>query len=120
MDIGNWRSVAGMDQTYREARELGIETNLAELEAFGFTVVPPSKNAASKDFPKRLMDKLLQFAAEEDTSKVDLNKHENRPAYGRQLFHLLAKDPLFIEAAMNPVVRTFGAYLLGRSYLMYS
>ena len=27
MQIGNWKSVAGMDQTYREARELGIETN---------------------------------------------------------------------------------------------
>jgi ectoine hydroxylase-related dioxygenase (phytanoyl-CoA dioxygenase family) len=120
MEIGNWRSVAGMDATYREARALGVETNIAELEAFGFTVVPPEKNGASKDFAKRLMAKVTQLAAEEDTSQVDLNKHENRPAYGRQLFHLLAKDPLFIEAAMNPVVRTFGSYLLGRSYLLYS
>ena len=109
-----------MDQTYRQARELGVETNLAELEAFGFTVVPPEKNGASKDFAARLMDKVAHFAAAEDTSNVDLNKHENRPAYGRQLFHLLAKDPVFIEAAMNPVVRTFGAYLLGSSYLLYS
>jgi ectoine hydroxylase-related dioxygenase (phytanoyl-CoA dioxygenase family) len=97
-----------------------LETNLAELEAFGFTIIEPEKNAASKDFAPRLLDKVLSLAREEDAKLVELNKHENRPAYGRQLFHLLAKDALFVEAAFNPVVRTIGAYLLGRSYLFYS
>ena len=109
-----------MDETYREARRLGLETNLAELEAFGFTIIEPEKNAAGRDFAPRLLDKVLSLAREEDAKLVELNKHENRPAYGRQLFHLLAKDALFVEAGFNPVVRTIGAYLLGRSYLFYS
>ena len=33
MQIEDWKSVAGMGRIYRQARELGIETNIAELEA---------------------------------------------------------------------------------------
>lgn len=120
MDIGNWRSAAGLDRIYREARTLGIETNLAELEAFGFTVVDPEKTGAPKGFADRLRDRTFDVARREEAARVELNKHENRPAYGRQLFHLFARDEAFIEAAMNPVVRTFAAYLMGSSYLLYS
>lgn len=122
MEIGDWQSVAGMAQTYRQARELGIETNIAELEAFGFTVIPPEKTGATKDFAKRLLAKLEDMARQEDELAVELNKHADaeKPAYGRQFFHLLERDPLFIEAVMNPVVRTMGAYLMGQSYRLFS
>lgn len=122
MEIGDWQSVAGMAQTYRQARELGIETNIAELEAFGFTVIPPEKTGAPKDFAKRLLARLEDMARQEDELAVELNKHTDaeKPAYGRQFFHLLERDPLFIEAVMNPVVRTMGAYLMGQSYRLFS
>ena len=41
LQIGNWKATAELGEVYRAARELGIESNLAELEAFGFTIVPP-------------------------------------------------------------------------------
>ncbi|MBX3511665.1 MAG: phytanoyl-CoA dioxygenase family protein [Hyphomonadaceae bacterium] len=120
MEIGNWKSVAGLDKIYRDARQYGIESNIAELEAFGFTIVEPEKTQAPKDFAKRLLDKLMEIARREDAAKVDLNKHEDRPAYGRQLFHLFARDDVFIEAALNPVVKTLAAYMMGSSYRLYS
>lgn len=120
MEIGNWRSVAGLDQIYRDARKYGIETNIAELEAFGFTIVEPDKTQAPEGFAARMFDKMMQIAREEDAAKVDLNKHEDRPAYGRQLFHLFARDKIFIEAAINPVVRTLASYMMGASYRLYS
>ncbi|MET0271430.1 MAG: phytanoyl-CoA dioxygenase family protein [Phenylobacterium sp.] len=122
MDIGNWKSMAGMAETYRQARELGIETNLAELEAFGFTVIDPEKTGAAPDFAARMLAKVMEIGAQEDALAVELNKHEDaaKPAFGRQLFHLLERDPIFAEAVMNPAVRTLAAYLMGMSYRMYS
>jgi len=55
MEIGNWKATQGLNETFRTARELGIETNLLELEAFGFTVVPPYK-AAPRAFFDRMRD----------------------------------------------------------------
>lgn len=121
MEIGDWKSTAGMAETYRAARELGIETNLAEIEAFGFTVIPSERTGISPDFTRALLDRLTEIADEEDALAVDLNKHqETKPADGRQLFHLLNRDPLFVEAMMHPISRTISAYLLGQSAQLYS
>ena len=120
MEIGNWKSVAGMTEIYNKARELGLESNIAEYEAFGFTVIEPEKTGAPKDFGKRLLDMTMAIADKEDRAAVGLNKHENRPAYGRQLFHLLAKDPIYREAMMNPVVQTMGKYMMGNSMRLLS
>ena len=43
MEIGDWKSAGAVAPLYRELRQLGLESNIAELEAFGFTVVPPEK-----------------------------------------------------------------------------
>lgn len=122
MKIEDWKSMAGMGKTYRQARELGIETNIAELEAFGFTVIDPDRTGAPAGFAERLLDRVMAIGAQEDALAVELNKHDDaaKPAFGRQLFHLLERDPAFIEAAMNPAVRTMASYLMGASYRLYS
>lgn len=120
MEIGNWKSVAGMSEVYRQAREFELESNIAELEAFGFTVIEPERTGAPPDFAPRLLEAVERIVRQEDESAVDLNKHADKPAYGRQLFHLLARDPVFVEAAMNPVVRTMGSYMLGVSMRLFS
>jgi hypothetical protein len=33
MEIGDWRSTRDLNALYREIRQLGLETNLAELDA---------------------------------------------------------------------------------------
>ena len=122
MEIKDWKSMAGMAAVYRDARAYGIESNIAELETFGFTVIEPDKTGTAPDFAKRLLAAVKKIAAEEDSLAVELNKHEDaaKPAYGRQLFHLLERDPVFVEAVMNPVVRIMAAYLMGLSYRLYS
>jgi hypothetical protein len=120
MEIGNWKSVATLGKIYNKARELGLESNIAEYEAFGFTVIEPEKTGAPKDFCKRLLDVTMSVADKEDRAAVAHNNHENRPAYGRQLFHLLAKDPIYTEAMMNPIVQTMGKYMMGESMRLLS
>jgi len=121
MEIGDWKTTAELNEIYRRARKLGVETNIAELEAFGFTIVEPEK-VAPKGFADRMLSALLRVADEEDPNAVDLSTRaqKDRPVYGRNLFHLLAKDPVFAEAIMNPVALTLGQYLMGASCRLYS
>jgi len=121
MEIGDWKATQGLNETFRKARELGLESNLLELEAFGFTVVPPYQ-AAPKAFFDRMRDSVFRLAEEEDPAAVDLNlqKQEDRPAYGRQFFHLMVKDPVFAEVLMNPYTLTLGRYMMGTSCRFYS
>ena len=39
MEIGDWKSTADLNEIYLRIRDLGLETNVAELEAFGFTTI---------------------------------------------------------------------------------
>jgi ectoine hydroxylase-related dioxygenase (phytanoyl-CoA dioxygenase family) len=120
MQIGDWKAVAGMAETYRQARDMGLESNIAELEAFGFTVIEPEKTGAPAGFAEALLETVKRIGREEDEKVVDLNKHADKPAFGRQLFHLINKDPIFADAVMNPAARIIGSYLMGQSYRLYS
>jgi ectoine hydroxylase-related dioxygenase (phytanoyl-CoA dioxygenase family) len=69
-----------------------------------------------------MFEKILKIASTEDELAVELNKHSDaeKPAYGRQIFHLLERDPIFIDAMMNPVVQTMAHYLTGQSCRLFS
>ncbi len=51
MEIGDWNATRGLNEIYRSIRAMGLEANLAELDAFGFTVI---ESAASKELVERL------------------------------------------------------------------
>jgi hypothetical protein len=120
MEIGDWKAAAGIASVYNRARELGIETNIAELEAFGFTIIEPEKTGMPKDFAKRLMERTLAIAKAEDINVVDLNKQAARPAQGRQLFNLITKDAIYADALMAPAAQVMAKYMMGASYRLYS
>jgi ectoine hydroxylase-related dioxygenase (phytanoyl-CoA dioxygenase family) len=120
MQIGDWKAAAGIAGIYNEARALGIETNIAELETFGFTVIEPENTGMPADFAAKLMDATQAIAKSEDLNVVDLNKQAVRPAQGRQLFNLLAKNPLYADALMAPAAQVMAKYLMGASYRLYS
>ncbi|MCY3857836.1 MAG: phytanoyl-CoA dioxygenase family protein [Gammaproteobacteria bacterium] len=43
MEIGDWKSTGSVAPLYKELAQLDLLSNITELEAFGFTVVPPEK-----------------------------------------------------------------------------
>ena len=43
MEIKDWSSAGDIPALYRELKELDLLEHLAELEAFGYTVLPPDK-----------------------------------------------------------------------------
>jgi hypothetical protein len=121
MEIGDWKATAELGEVYRTARKLGLESNLAELEAFGFTIVEPDK-AAPPGFGARMLEAVLELEAREAPDTVDMmnRPQSERPVYGRSIFRLPAKHPVFAEAVTNPVALTLAKYLTGASNHIYN
>ncbi len=111
MDIGDWSATKDLNDVYRDIRDLGLESNLAELEAFGFTII---KGALPADLTGRLRDAVLRSAEESFKTRLDLDvEHELREV--RLAPYLLFRDPVFEEALLNPGPLALVTYLLGRS-----
>ena len=108
---GEWSATPELNRAYREIRSLGLETNLAELEAFGFTVI---RDALSPRLTIDLRDAVLRAAEENFHRPLDLDGeqglHEVRLAP-----YLLFKDPVFEQALLNPKPLALITYLLGYS-----
>ncbi len=84
--------------------ELGLEKNCRELAEEGWTVV---ENAATPEFNDRLRQKILELTgAASDTE---------RGGAGNMM---LAKDPLFAEAVLNPKLMAMAEFSVGRGFLL--
>ena len=75
--------------------ELGLAENCRQLAMEGWTVV---EEVASQDFIARFRAKIKEF--------------------GRGANMLLAKDPIFAEAVLNPKVMAMAEFSLGRGFLL--
>jgi len=47
MEIGDWNATRELNGLYKQIRSLGLETNVAEMDAFGFTVIPQALSTAT-------------------------------------------------------------------------
>ena len=83
--------------------ELGMESNCREIAEQGWTVI---ENAATPEFNDRLRAKILELSgAEPETGGGGGNM-------------LLAKDPVFAEAVLNPKLRALAEFSVGRGFLI--
>ena len=83
--------------------ELGMENNCREIAEQGWTVI---ENAATPEFNERLRAKIIELSgAEPETGGGGGNM-------------LLAKDPVFAEAILNPKLRALAEFSVGRGFLI--
>jgi hypothetical protein len=83
--------------------ELGLENNCRELAEEGWTVV---ENAATPEFNDRLRQKILELSgATLETGGGGGNM-------------MLAKDPVFAEAVLNPKLMALAEFSVGRGFLL--
>jgi ectoine hydroxylase-related dioxygenase (phytanoyl-CoA dioxygenase family) len=116
MEIADWRATRDLNECYREIRALGLETNLAEIEAFGFTVI---EGAIPPDLTERLRQAIIRTSEERSGVQANLETGETHPGIQLQ-YYLLFRDRAFEEALMNPPVLALMSYLLGKSCLLSS
>jgi ectoine hydroxylase-related dioxygenase (phytanoyl-CoA dioxygenase family) len=120
VQIGDWKATPNLNKIYGEIQRLGLEKNIAELEAYGFTVVEPGK-AAPLEFVERLRDKVLEVARRRGGGALASEvKGENQRDVGDLIYHMLWEDRIFEEALMNPVALALITYLLGENCLIQS
>jgi hypothetical protein len=108
---GEWSATPDMNRAYREIRLLGLETNLAELEAFGFTVID---DALPASLTQRLRDAVLRSANRKAGRQLDLETEAALQEDQLTPF-LLYTDPVFEEALLNPRPLALITYLVGYS-----
>jgi ectoine hydroxylase-related dioxygenase (phytanoyl-CoA dioxygenase family) len=111
MQIGDWHATRDLNDLYRQIRALGLETHLAELDAFGFTVI---EDALSGDMTQRLREAVVREAERSFAAKLDVESEEAHRNW-KLVPYLMFKDPLFEDAVLNEKPLALITYLLGHS-----
>lgn len=122
MEIGDWCATRELNDLYKKIRSLGLETNVAELDAFGFTVIPQS---LSKAMVERARNSILETAEKRVGRRLDLETEEafGNLTGGKEVagqHYLLFKDPVFEEIVLNEKPLALITYLLGQSCCLSS
>ena len=79
-----------------------MEHNVVELDAYGFTVIPPEKTAAAPGFVERLRDAILRTHGARNDDPIDDYRTAELKAGFRNSWWLLEEDEAFVEAVLNP------------------
>lgn len=116
MEIGDWAATAELNGVYKDARRLGLESNIAEMDAYGFTVVP---DALSPELVERCRNAILRVGAERFKSTLDLANETSQVGW-KAVFYLLAADRAFEDVVVTERVLTLVTYLLGPNCLLSS
>ncbi|MDE0350980.1 MAG: phytanoyl-CoA dioxygenase family protein [Gammaproteobacteria bacterium] len=115
MQIKDWPSCPNQAKLYRELAELDLLENIAELDVFGFTVVPPEK-VAPPAFHARVKDALVRvmegrFGALDPDGMTWKDRN--------QIFRMILwEDRVFEELVLNPAGLGLVQYLVGTNCIL--
>src|SRR5262245_12087063 len=103
-------------QLYGEIAALGLESHIAELSMYGYTVVPPEK-LAPPEYIARLRDAVLAISYRRSGVTPDVvngSTHvgEKHPL-GQFMRYVFFDDPVFEPMLTNPVLLGLVTYLVG-------
>jgi len=116
MEIKDWSSAKQLPALYRELKQLDLLENIAELEAFGYTVVPPDKVGTDADH-RAMRDALLNVA--NDRKTCNNNELESLYKDGQELLRFILWDnPIFEKTLLNPAGLGLVQYLLGTGCIL--
>ncbi len=104
---------------YDPMRELGLESAVAELDTYGYTVIPPEK-VAPPEFVERVRGVVLRVIEERTGIEHRLDQNGNAGKYKGQpqlpsqflLYYLLFADPIFEEWLDNPTLQALVTYVM--------
>jgi len=120
MDIGEWPSSRFLNGLYKTIRDKGLESNVAELEAFGFTILPKVLTPGQVE---EIKGTIVGVAERRWGRKIDIEKDENlegRLPGTPLLTNLLFEDRIFEELMMLERPTLLIRYLMGDSVKLNS
>lgn len=124
-----------LQKVWGEIEEHGLERYVAEMDANGYTVIPP-EIASPNGLCERLLEAVLDVAESRNKVRPDLetgSTHKNFKGrfqgmlgsdgdspIGDLMQSLLFEGEVFEEALMNPVLLTMASYLCGYGVVLSS
>ena len=113
----------GTDRLWVEIGDLGLERHIEELDAHGYTVVPP-EIANPNGLAERMLKACLDIAERRNGERPDLNRGNPKnpidSPVGDVMKALLLEDPVFEESLMNPALLALATYLCGYDCVLSS
>ena len=126
------RTTDPLKRIWQEISALGLESHVADLEAHGFTIIPPSI-ASPNGLADRLLSAVLDVSERRRGVRPDLETgathagfsgrygaEDGDSPWGDLLHALIFEGEVFEEALMNPVLLAMTTYLCGYSMVLSS
>jgi hypothetical protein len=116
MKIEDWPSAKQLPALYRELKQLDLLEHLAELEAFGYTVLPPEKVGPPEQL-ETAKQTVLRVACERKNCKVE--ELEELYSDGQELLRfILWDDPFFEKLVLHPAALGLIQWLVGTDCIL--
>lgn len=113
----------GLDSLWNEIGDLGLQRYIDDLDANGYTVVPP-EIASPNGLAERMLEACLDIAERRSGERPDLErggpKGRSDSPIGYAMKALLLEDPVFEESLMNPSLLALATYLCGYDVVLSS
>lgn len=113
----------GLDSLWNEIGDLGLHRYIEDLDANGYTVVPP-EIANPDGLAERMLEACLDIAERRSGERPDLErgvpKGRSDSPVGYAMKALLLEDPVFEESLMNPALLALATYLCGYDVVLSS
>ena len=118
MDIAGLGRYPNADPLVRTIIEHDLERNIVELDAYGFTVIPPEKLGAPPGFTDRLREAILGVYTRRHDVEIDDHRTADLPVPNRRYKQLIDEDDAITEAALNPVTLAMARWHCGQSAIL--
>ena len=106
-----------------EIGELGLQRHIEDLDAHGYTVIPP-EIASPNGLAERMLEACLDIAERRSGERPDLERGRPKSRIdspvGDTMKALLLEDPVFEESLMNPVMLALATHLCGYDVVLSS
>ena len=104
-----------------EIAELGLQRYIDDLDAHGYTVIPP-EIANPNGLAERMLEACLDVAERRSGERPDVERgaQTSDSPVGDTMLALLLEDPVFEESLMNPALMAVATYLCGYDVVLSS
>ena len=113
----------GLGRLWNEIGDLGLQRHIEDLDAHGYTVIPP-EIASPNGLAERMLEACLDIAERRSGERPDLERGRPKSRIdspvGDTMKALLLEDPVFEESLMNPVMLALATHLCGYDAVLSS
>ena len=102
--------VEDLERHWDLIKDLGLVENVAELEALGYTVVPPEK-VGDQALMVEAHDRMIELAKAAGAIESDYTTYQEGLSF--ELYHLIKQGEIFEKLLINQTILALGRFLLG-------